>query len=128
MKPITQEWIEKAEGDWNAARQLYRVRKNPNYDSVCFHCQQSVEKYLKARLEEASLTFSKTHELNKILVLVLAIEPTWVLLNPYLQSLNNYAVSFRYPGNSATKQIAKDALTDCRLARRVIRQAFGFPI
>lgn len=128
MKPITQEWIEKAEGDWNAARQLYRVRKNPNYDSVCFHCQQSVEKYLKARLEEASLTFSKTHELNKILVLVLTVEPTWVLLNPYLQSLNNYAVSFRYPGNSATKQIAKDAITDCRAVRRVIRQAFGLSI
>lgn len=47
MKPQTAEWVEKAEGDWNAARQLNRVRKDPNYDSVCFHCQQSVEKYLK---------------------------------------------------------------------------------
>jgi HEPN domain-containing protein len=128
MKPITQEWIEKAEGDWNAARQLFRVRKDPNYDGVCFHCQQSVEKYLKARLEEASIAFSKTHELNKLLVLVLAVEPNWLLLNPFLQGLNNYAVSFRYPGNSATKQIAKDAITDCRLVRRIIRQAFGLPV
>jgi hypothetical protein len=37
MKPQTAEWVEKAEGDWNAARQLNRVRKDPNYDSVCFH-------------------------------------------------------------------------------------------
>ena len=125
MKPISQEWIDKAEGDWNAARQLFRVRKDPSYDSVCYHCQQSAEKYLKARLEEASIAFIKTHDLNKLLVLALSVEPTWVLLNPYLQSLNNYAISFRYPGNSATKQIAKDAIADCRVVRRVIRQAFG---
>ncbi len=50
MKPQTAEWMEKAEGDWNAANQLNRVRKDPNYDGVCFHCQQSAEKYLKARL------------------------------------------------------------------------------
>jgi HEPN domain-containing protein len=56
MKPQTAEWVEKAEGDWNAARQLNRVRKDPNYDGVCFHCQQCVEKYLKARLEEAGVT------------------------------------------------------------------------
>ena len=50
MKPETVEWVEKSEGDWNAARQLNRVRKDPNYDGVCFHCQQCAEKYLKAKL------------------------------------------------------------------------------
>ena len=29
MLPQTIEWIEKAEGDWNAAQSLYRVRKLP---------------------------------------------------------------------------------------------------
>jgi hypothetical protein len=53
--------VQKAEDDWNAARQLNRVRKDPNYDGVCFHCQQSAEKYLKARLEEAGISFPKTH-------------------------------------------------------------------
>lgn len=61
MKAQTAEWVEKAEGDWNAARQLDRVRKDPNYDSVCFHCQQCAEKYLKARLVEAALSFARTH-------------------------------------------------------------------
>ena len=128
MKASTQEWIEKAEGDWNAARQLYRVRKDPNYDSVCFHCQQSAEKYLKARLIEAATPFSKIHDLNKLLILALAVEPHWAVLNPYLQSLNNYAVAFRYPGNSATKQIAQAAIKDCRSVRRVIRSAFRLPV
>ena len=50
MKPITQEWIDKAEGDWATLMREYRARKNPNYDAVCFHAQQCAEKYLKARL------------------------------------------------------------------------------
>ncbi|HEX4948947.1 MAG TPA: HEPN domain-containing protein [Blastocatellia bacterium] len=86
------------------------------------------EKYLKTRLIEASIAFSKTHDLNKLLILALAVEPTWALLNPYLQSLNNYAVAFRYPGNTATKQIAKDAIADCRVVPRMIRRTFGLPI
>jgi HEPN domain-containing protein len=88
MKPRTAEWVEKAEGDWNAARQLNRVRKDPNYDSVCFHCQQSVEKYLKARLEEAGVNFPKTHDLIKLLGLSIAVEPRWVALHPLIATLN----------------------------------------
>ncbi len=63
MKLQTAEWVAKAEGDWNAAQQLNRVRKNPNYDGVCFHCQQCAEKYLKARLIEAGIAFARTHDL-----------------------------------------------------------------
>jgi HEPN domain-containing protein len=50
MKPLTREWIDKAEGDFATARREIRIRKAPNYDAVCFHAQQCVEKYLKARL------------------------------------------------------------------------------
>lgn len=48
MKPITREWVNKAEEDWEAARTLARKRKNPAHNAVCFHAQQSAEKYLKA--------------------------------------------------------------------------------
>ncbi len=42
MKKIYQEWIEKAEGDFNSANREIRARKNPNYDAACFHAQQCV--------------------------------------------------------------------------------------
>ena len=29
MKPLTIEWIEKAEEDWNVLLKTYRARKNP---------------------------------------------------------------------------------------------------
>ncbi len=128
MKPQTAEWVEKAEGDWNAARQLNRIRKDPNYDAVCFHCQQCVEKYLKARLEEAGVNFPKTHDLIKLLGLAITIEPQWTALHPFVVTLNPYAVGYRYPGFTATKADAKAAIKDCKEVRGVIRAAFGLPV
>lgn len=80
MKPITREWISKAEGDWTSSVILFRSRKHPNYDGACFHTQQCAEKYLKARLEEAGITFGKTHDLEKLLSLALKVEPSWNVL------------------------------------------------
>jgi HEPN domain-containing protein len=128
MKPQTAEWVEKAEGDWNAANQLNRVRKNPNYDGVCFHCQQCAEKYLKARLIEAGITFARTHDLLVLHQLVLQAEPIWQALQPSLITLNPFAIGYRYPGLTATKADAKAAVKDCKNVRRVIRAAFGLPV
>ena len=125
MKPITLEWIEKAEGDWTSAQREYRARQRPNYDAACFHAQQCAEKYLKARLEEAGIAYSRTHNLISLLALALAVEPTWAVLQPHLTALNIYAVAFRYPSSSATKSNAANALKTGREVRRIIRQSFG---
>ncbi len=77
MKPATLEWIEKAEGDFATMEREYRARKRQNYDSLCFHAQQCVEKYLKARMIEAGIEFPKIHILAKLLDLVLPVEPLW---------------------------------------------------
>jgi HEPN domain-containing protein len=127
MKPITLEWIEKAEGDWITAQREYRARQRPNYDAACFHAQQCAEKYLKARLEEAGIAFSRTHHLTSLLTLALAVEPTWTVLQPYLTALNIYSVAFRYPGSSATKGNAANALKAGREVRRMVRQSFDLP-
>ena len=49
---VLDEWADKAEADYKAAVALNRRRKEPLPDIVCYHCQQSAEKYLKALLEE----------------------------------------------------------------------------
>lgn len=128
MNSQTAEWAEKAEGDWNAARQLHCVRKDPNYDSVCFHCQQSVEKYLKARLVEAGSNFPKTHDLIKLLGLVVKVEPQWVALHPLVATLNPYAIGYRYPGLTANKADAQATIKECRQVRRVVRTSLGLPV
>jgi HEPN domain-containing protein len=62
MKPITGEWITKAEGDFATAQRELKAIDHPNYDAVCFHAQQCAEKYLKAFLQEANIAFPKTHD------------------------------------------------------------------
>jgi len=66
MTPIASEWIGKAEGDFATAKRELAATDNPNYDAVCFHAQQCAEKYLKAFLQEANITFPKTHDLANL--------------------------------------------------------------
>ncbi len=128
MKQSTLEWIEKAEGDWIMAQRAYRARKDPVYDAACFHCQQCAEKYPKAELNEARLAFNKTHDLEDLLTQVLAIEPGQTSLQPQAAFLTNFAVRYRYPGQTATKAQAQQALKDCREVRHAIRTSFGLPV
>ena len=125
MKPISKEWISKAEADWHSAGLLFRARKHPDYDGACFHTQQCAEKYLKARLEEAGIGFGKTHDLEKLLSITLSVEPAWSVLGQDLIFLTDFAVDYRYPGSSATKSEAKEAITRCGNVRKAIRRAFG---
>ena len=52
MHPLTLERVQKAEADWSTVQREFAVKKDPNYDAVCFHAQQCAEKYLKALLKE----------------------------------------------------------------------------
>ncbi len=125
MNPITREWVDKAEGDFATAERELSVQINPNYDATCFHAQQCVEKYLKARLQEAGIAFGKTHDLSLLLDLALPVEPGWNILRADLQALNAFAVAFRYPGDSAELIDAQEAMNKCRSIRLTIRRTLN---
>jgi HEPN domain-containing protein len=125
MNPLTVEWVEKSEGDFTTALRELRARKSPNYDAACFHAQQCVEKYLKARLQEAGIVFSKTHNLTFLLDLLLPIEPGWDIFRQKLLALTAFAVAYRYPGASADKDTARQALNFCKEIRQEVRLSFG---
>jgi HEPN domain-containing protein len=125
MKPMTREWVEKAEGDFATMEREFRARKHRNNDALCFHAQQCAEKYLKARLCEAGIEFAKVHDLVALLEKALAVEPLWEVWRADLAFLTEYAVSFRYPGQSASRQSAKEARRRCRVFRQAARRALG---
>ena len=52
MNPLTLEWVQKAERDY-AAIALHQQVASPDFDLICFHAQQCIEKYLKAWIQEA---------------------------------------------------------------------------
>jgi HEPN domain-containing protein len=37
MKPITQEWVDKAEADFSTAQRELAVQNQRNNDAICFH-------------------------------------------------------------------------------------------
>ncbi|HBJ87014.1 MAG TPA: DNA-binding protein [Verrucomicrobiales bacterium] len=128
MKPSTREWIKKAEADYQLALILSRRRKMTFHDQGCFLCQQSAEKYLKARLEEANIMSPKTHDLKKLLNLLLPVEPLWAAMLPALAGLTDYAVEFRYPGHEATARQMKEAIKAAKAVRKEARLALGLKV
>jgi len=125
MKPITSEWIAKAEGDFATLERECQVDDLANYDGICFHAQQCVEKYVKARLCEAGVEFAKTHDLVALLEAVLEWEPQWEQYREDLAYLTDYAVSYRYPGESADQATAKEAWDRCKRFRKQARQSLS---
>jgi HEPN domain-containing protein len=125
MKASTREWVAKAEEDLAVALTLARPRKKPLWAPLCFHSQQCVEKYLKARLNEASILFHRTHDLEQLLNQALVVEPLWAAFRPALKRLSDAAVVPRYPGGVFTKAEAQRALKTCRAFRNEARLSLG---
>lgn len=125
MKPITAEWVRKAEGDFATVGRELRARSSPNYDGACFHAQQCAEKYLKARLSEAGIHFGKVHDLLMLLDRGQAVEPDWQRFREDLAHLSAFAVAYRYPGESADQAAARDAARRCRAFRQAARRGLG---
>ena len=125
MNLITIEWIDKAEGDYDSSGREWRARRRPNYDSACFHAQQMAEKYLKAFLQEHRIAFPKTHNLIILLNLCLQLDPTIDLQRPTLVLLDRYAVRYRYPGDWADRDEARQAYRAATEFRQFMRAKLG---
>src|SRR5262245_36716921 len=105
MKRLTKEWVKKAELDYRAAAELHRLSR-PVHDVVCFHGQQSAEKYLKALLQELGLPVLRTHDLAQLHALLLPRCPTLRPLRRGLLFLSRHAVDVRYPGFDTSRRQA----------------------
>ena len=127
MKTSTREWVHLAEDDFQVACTLIETRRKVGPNSICFHCQQSIEKHLKARLAEADIYFPKTHDLKLLLNLSLAVEPLWEAFRTKFDLLNEFAVTIRYPGQTALRRDAVAAFKISRSFRQDARLALCLP-
>lgn len=94
---LVSEWTLKAEHDLGTAETL--IKHSPDYtDVICFHCQQAVEKFIKAYLCSKGISFQKSHDLNYLWELLedekMKDEDTYSAID----SLNAFSVASRYPG------------------------------
>ncbi|MFH1048467.1 MAG: HEPN domain-containing protein [Patescibacteria group bacterium] len=95
FKKLVKEWIIKAQNDLETAEIIYR--ENGPSDTLCFHCHQSVEKYLKAYLVFKNIHFEKIHHLWKLSKLCSSKDKEFLKLEEELKTLDAYYIESRYP-------------------------------
>lgn len=100
LKQATLDWLQKAETDHRSAHAL-RHLPEPIVETACFHAQQSIEKHLKAYLQEHAIPFPRTHDLSELTALVGTRVPGLAALGSDLAWLSIYSVDIRYPGTVA---------------------------
>jgi len=98
-KDFINQWIAKANEDLlvvNKLTELEFIAKS----TVCFHCQQAVEKFLKAFLIANQIEIRKTHNIEFLLSECGDIDGIFTEIDT--KNLNDFGVDIRYPGDMYT--------------------------
>ena len=127
INPLTLEWVERAEGDFNAAMQLYRGPDPVNH-VICFLAQQCVEKYLKAWLQEMNIPIIRTHNLTQLLDLIGPSIPEWKAWKVELSDLSEFAVETRYLADTPSLNDVERSMETCEKVHNAIRTVLKLPI
>jgi len=100
----TREWLQKASLDMRGAR-IDLEAEPPLLEDALFHCQQAVEKTLKAFLAWSDVAFRKTHSLEELGAACEALDPALKAVVDPAVPLTEFAWAFRYPGDHPTPTI-----------------------
>jgi HEPN domain-containing protein len=117
-------WAEYAEADYDAACTMLR-RRRPLNNHACYCSQQCAEKYLKAMLVFRGVVVPRTHDLIRLSELCASVGILVAVDLKNLNTLSEYAIAARYPGDAPTIEEARDALTVAKAVRRFSRKYLG---
>jgi HEPN domain-containing protein len=98
ISDYVQLWLEKANNDLkNSAIILAAKTDSPPLDTVCFHCQQAVEKLLKGFLTHHQKRFPYSHNLADLVAICMEVDKAFSLIQRQAETLTPFAVEIRYP-------------------------------
>ena len=95
---LAKEWFEAADRDLSDAILLGKEGGHP--ETICFHCHQAVEKYLKGFLvlnDQDIKDEFKIHDLSRLLGYCAKFKPDLGELKDGCETLNKYYLQSRYP-------------------------------
>lgn len=95
-KDIAREWFEIAGIDLATAEYLQKMIPTP-IEIICYHCQQSAEKYLKGYLAFQGEEIKKTHDLVLLNKTCQIYDEDYKILEEDCLMLTDYGVNVRYP-------------------------------
>jgi len=119
---VAREWVGKAENDLKNAVHTLKMGKECPTDTVCFHAQQCVEKYLKAFLVVGGIDFPKTHDIETVVGLLPKRARPDLSLEEQ-RRLTAYATITRYPADYEPISLseARQAVKTARRVRKEMR-------
>lgn len=117
-------WAASAEEDFILARTALQ-RKQPLVSGACFHAQQCAEKYMKALLLSKGADFPKTHDLLMLNNLCSMVGIFLEIDLKHLNTLTDYAVRTRYPGEGPNVDDAREAIDLAKLVRSLAKGFLG---
>ena len=117
---IVRQWVEKADSDFKTAVHMLKLRRGCPTDTVWYHTQQCVEKYLKAMLVLHDMQVPHVHDV-RLLVDRLPSDVQPDLTPEERERMTEYAVTTRYPGDYDPISWV-EARRAVQIARRVRRQ------
>jgi HEPN domain-containing protein len=123
------QWINKADHDLGTAMLTYL--HIPEYkDTVTFHCQQAVEKYLKSYLMFLGIEFKFTHDLVYLLEIIGVEDKSLDTLYERILKLQNYAVEVRYPDKTIflTDEKVQEAIETAKILRGLVTAKMGLSV
>jgi HEPN domain-containing protein len=119
---VVREWVLKAENDLTNAVHTLKLGAECPTDTVGFHAQQCVEKYLKALLVFLDIDFPKTHDIEELVALLPRRKRAKMSLAEK-RRLTRYATVGRYPRAPLVSLVeARKAVALARQIRREVRQ------
>ena len=92
-----------ADEDLYSAKILSEQIRKP-YEIICYHCAQSVEKYLKGYLAYIDVTAPKTHNLSLLLDLCIENNNDFENMRTECGILNKFTNDIRYPHRMEIKE------------------------
>jgi HEPN domain-containing protein len=122
---ILQEWLDKGKDDLRVAEYLSTMHHPTPDEIICFHCQQSAEKYLKGFLVSHDIEPEKTHDLRELLKTCQKYNTEFSTLSLNAFTLTRYAVSPRYPNElKITNEDMKTALSYAKNIQEFVMKLF----
>ena len=128
MKKLVEDWLFMAEMDIQTCERLI-TDEYLLTNIIAFHCQQAIEKYLKAYLIENNVSLLKTHDLIKLNNMVKGIDD-FGIDEKKLMHINEVYTETRYPGEIGllpdgfpTEEEAREFLEYAQKVKTIIRTA-----
>jgi len=115
-------WCVKADNDLKNANHEIE-HEDPALDTVCFHAQQTAEKYLKAFLVFSDSEIPKTHSLARLIRDCILIDPSFKeLIGKNIDELTDFAVEIRYADDFyfPSTEEAQDAINKAEFVRSFV--------